>query len=505
MLPSPMQTTPELEKRLPYDKAHAKALLAEAGYPNGFEVTLDCPNNRYVNDEKICQALAAMWAQIGVETQGERDAAREVSSRRSRSSTPACTCWAGAARRPTRSSSCSRCSPTYNGKGDGDYNYGRYTNAKLDDLIAKIKIDMNAPQRLDEIHAALAGAERRDQPPAAAPAGDPVGDALERHGRAPRRQQRHSVLGDDPVGAAGFVAAGGAPARAREVARHHHVAADRRPRRRSRAARRRRRRRCAPRAAMACSTIAGRHVRRAPPKVEAQQAEHDRRGRDARRDAADAAPSMSGASTTATTVTTATSTSIASQPCRAPFAGHALEPVHEEERRRPPVATSCAPFDGGAERGQRQRLEPDSAGHRGTVARREAAERRADAAATSAAAIPGAHAGKRPAKAWRRLALRAPTRRRPPARPKSSAAIAAPSSMAAALDRDLRRDGLGRVERHRERGPRVRVARRPSATNAMIATPISARRSQWWRVQLTIAMTSAASAASATAAPRSTS
>ena len=31
-------------------------------------VTLDCPNNRYVNDEKICQALAAMWSQIGVAT-----------------------------------------------------------------------------------------------------------------------------------------------------------------------------------------------------------------------------------------------------------------------------------------------------------------------------------------------------------------------------------------------------------------------------------------------------
>jgi peptide/nickel transport system substrate-binding protein len=58
----------ELESALPYDKEKAKKLLADAGYPNGFEVTLDCPNNRYVNDEKICQALAAMWSQIGVTT-----------------------------------------------------------------------------------------------------------------------------------------------------------------------------------------------------------------------------------------------------------------------------------------------------------------------------------------------------------------------------------------------------------------------------------------------------
>jgi len=48
------------------DVAAAKKLLAEAGYPNGFEFTLDCPNNRYVNDEKICQALVGMWAKAGV-------------------------------------------------------------------------------------------------------------------------------------------------------------------------------------------------------------------------------------------------------------------------------------------------------------------------------------------------------------------------------------------------------------------------------------------------------
>ena len=57
---------PKLNDRWPYDPARAKELLAEAGYPDGFEVTMDCPNNRYVNDEKICQAVAAMLAKIGV-------------------------------------------------------------------------------------------------------------------------------------------------------------------------------------------------------------------------------------------------------------------------------------------------------------------------------------------------------------------------------------------------------------------------------------------------------
>ena len=54
------------DTRYPYNPEEAKKLLAEAGYPNGFGVTLDCPNDRYVNDEAICQAVTAMLARIGV-------------------------------------------------------------------------------------------------------------------------------------------------------------------------------------------------------------------------------------------------------------------------------------------------------------------------------------------------------------------------------------------------------------------------------------------------------
>jgi peptide/nickel transport system substrate-binding protein len=52
--------------RLPYDPEASRRLLAEAGYPNGFRVTMDCPNDRYVNDEAICQAVSAMLARVGV-------------------------------------------------------------------------------------------------------------------------------------------------------------------------------------------------------------------------------------------------------------------------------------------------------------------------------------------------------------------------------------------------------------------------------------------------------
>jgi len=68
LTPSPRggYNDPKLETRLPYDVAAARKLMADAGYADGFEITMDCPNNRYINDERICVALASMWAQLKV-------------------------------------------------------------------------------------------------------------------------------------------------------------------------------------------------------------------------------------------------------------------------------------------------------------------------------------------------------------------------------------------------------------------------------------------------------
>lgn len=70
--PVPLLIAPQLFegskdiKRWPYDVDAAKKLLADAGYPDGFSVSMDCPNDRYVNDEQICQAVVSMLAKIGV-------------------------------------------------------------------------------------------------------------------------------------------------------------------------------------------------------------------------------------------------------------------------------------------------------------------------------------------------------------------------------------------------------------------------------------------------------
>ena len=59
----------ELDVVPDHDPELARELLAEAGYPDGFSMGLDCPNDRYVNDEEICVAVAGMWSQIGVDVQ----------------------------------------------------------------------------------------------------------------------------------------------------------------------------------------------------------------------------------------------------------------------------------------------------------------------------------------------------------------------------------------------------------------------------------------------------
>jgi peptide/nickel transport system substrate-binding protein len=146
---------PKIESRLPFDLAKAKQLMADAGYPNGFEVQLDCPNNRYIQDEEICVALAGMWQKIGVTVKVVAIPRVTYFPKLEKFDTSLYMLgWGGSitdaetALTPVMRN----LQPT---GGIGSYNYGRSTNAKFDDLAAKSSVEADPAKRKELILAAL--------------------------------------------------------------------------------------------------------------------------------------------------------------------------------------------------------------------------------------------------------------------------------------------------------------------------------------------------------------
>jgi peptide/nickel transport system substrate-binding protein len=153
--PSPLAPNPEAEKRLPYDLPGAKQLLAEAGYPNGFGFTLDCPNNRYINDEQICVAVAGMLAKIGLRVRVNAQPRAIYFARLPKRDTSAYLLgWGGAVTDAQTILTPVLHSP--DSKGSGDYNWGNYRNAKLDALIDAARIESDAAKRKRIIAEAIA-------------------------------------------------------------------------------------------------------------------------------------------------------------------------------------------------------------------------------------------------------------------------------------------------------------------------------------------------------------
>ncbi len=71
LLPDTFFGTSKKLKPTKYDPEGAKKLLAEAGYPNGFAMTIHGPNNRYINDDKVAQAIAQFYSRIGIDAKVE--------------------------------------------------------------------------------------------------------------------------------------------------------------------------------------------------------------------------------------------------------------------------------------------------------------------------------------------------------------------------------------------------------------------------------------------------
>ena len=155
MTPSTLPSSPEIEQRLPHDPAKAKQLLADAGYPSGFEVTLDCPNNRYVNDEEICIAVAAMLTRVGIVTKVTAMPRATYFPKLEKHDTSFFMLgWGGAITDAQTTLSPVLRSPDEK-TGNGGFNYGRYLNPRLDALIDAAAVEMNPDRRRQVVWDAL--------------------------------------------------------------------------------------------------------------------------------------------------------------------------------------------------------------------------------------------------------------------------------------------------------------------------------------------------------------
>jgi peptide/nickel transport system substrate-binding protein len=138
--------------RWPYDPVAARRLMQEAGYAEGFGLTLDCPNDRYINDEEICQAVAIMLARIGIVVKvnalpkapffEKAGPTRKYDSSFNLVGWNAFDSWAPL-------TNVVRCRDA-DGKG-GTFNFGGYCNPKIDKLTDAILVEPDTNRRNDMI------------------------------------------------------------------------------------------------------------------------------------------------------------------------------------------------------------------------------------------------------------------------------------------------------------------------------------------------------------------
>ena len=138
--------TPDIDKVAPVDVDGAKKLLAEAGYANGFDFGLDCPNNRYVNDEEICQALVGMWARIGLKAKLNAQPMATFIQKIQRFDHDAYMLGWGVATFDGLYTLQSLMRTKTTG-ADGSFNLGRISDAKLDSLIDTMKTETDVKKR----------------------------------------------------------------------------------------------------------------------------------------------------------------------------------------------------------------------------------------------------------------------------------------------------------------------------------------------------------------------
>jgi peptide/nickel transport system substrate-binding protein len=146
--------TPDIDVPTKADSEGAKKLLAEAGYPDGFEFRMNCPNNRYVNDEEICQAVVAMWARIGIKAQLIAENMATYSQKFQNFDTSLYMLGWGVATYDAQYTLQSIVR-TRTGGADGNFNFSKVSDAQVDKLIDAMKTENDVGKRNALIKEAL--------------------------------------------------------------------------------------------------------------------------------------------------------------------------------------------------------------------------------------------------------------------------------------------------------------------------------------------------------------
>jgi peptide/nickel transport system substrate-binding protein len=130
-----------------YDPEGARKLLAEAGYPNGFALTIHGPNNRYINDDKIAQAIAQFYTRIGLDVKVETMPANVYFTRATNLEFGYMLLGWGTESGEQGSSMRSLLATRNPEKGMGVNNRGRYSNPEFDKVLEQALVTMDDKKR----------------------------------------------------------------------------------------------------------------------------------------------------------------------------------------------------------------------------------------------------------------------------------------------------------------------------------------------------------------------
>ncbi|MEI8146256.1 MAG: ABC transporter substrate-binding protein, partial [Alphaproteobacteria bacterium] len=146
LLPNPLPGTNAGIRPARPNVERARQLLAEAGYPNGFGITLATPNDRYINDAQVSQAVAQMLTRIGIRTQGETMTASTFFARRNRAEFGFWLAGWGADTGEMSNPLRALAATPNRDRGTGTTNPGGYSNLAMDALLmrALATVDDNA-------------------------------------------------------------------------------------------------------------------------------------------------------------------------------------------------------------------------------------------------------------------------------------------------------------------------------------------------------------------------